>query len=210
MRQATLANLWFVVGVALFLFLLNSISAAYGWPFKIPGITPANVDRYAVALHATPPGLLGLAAVLGFGALHVRRSDAALARHRLPPPFRLNDPGSLFLHAVQVSAFVILPVAALTSLSRKYLNGTFCRQTSGVSADCGVSGYVRVGNGLDHFTFVPANLAFKSRAFIYQGGPDYWPFWTPFGITLLWLIVIAFAIWFSFELFRDKPEAMDD
>jgi hypothetical protein len=201
MKQETRSTLWLVIGAALFYFLLNAISAAQGWPFKLPGISFEKFDRYAVALVATPLSLLGLSALLGVGAAYARAASGADIRHRLPVPFKLGDPDSLLLHGTQVAAFVIWPLIATVSLFIKYLGGQFCRKTIGATG-CGLDGYARVGENWNHFAYVPPADAFSSREFIYQGGPDYWPFWTPVGVCVLWIVMLCILTAFLRNVFK--------
>jgi len=203
MKQSTSNTLWLVIGASLFYFLLNAISAAQGWPFKLPGISFEKFDRYAVALVATPIGLIGVAVLLGIGIVHGRASTRTEVRRRLPIPFKLGDPDSVFLHICQIVAFVGLPLLALASLTAKYFKGDFCREAAQGTA-CGLNGYMRVGDRWDHFAYVAPGEAFASRHFIYQGGPDYWPFWTPIGVLLLWALVLCMLAAFAWNVLKVK------
>lgn len=205
MKQSTSNALWLVIGASLFYFLLNAISAAQGWPFKLPGISFEKFDRYAVALVATPIGLIGLGALLGIGTVHASASTRNEIRRRLPIPFKLGDPDSVFLHVCQIVAFVVLPLLALASLTAKYFKGDFCRQAA-QGTGCGLSGYTRVGDRWDHFSYVAPGEAFASRHFIYEGGPDYWPFWMPVGVSLLWMLALCMLAAFTGTVLKSKFE----
>lgn len=202
MKQETASSLWLIVGAALFYFLFNAVAAAQHWPFDLPGVKFEGFDRYAVALVATPIGLLASSILLCLGAEHARKSKSHCLSRRLPVPFRLGDPDSAILQAVQLVSFVLLPVVALVSLYLKYLGGQFCRRAQDAAKGCDTTGYVRIGDEWDHFNYVPWGLATKSREFVYQGGPDYWPFWEAIGISLLWVALAAALGWFLICLLR--------
>lgn len=204
MKPSTASALWLIVGAALFYFLFNALAAAQGWPFKLPGVKFENFDRYAVALVATPIGLVATSILLCLGAEYARQSKSKRFWRRLPVPFTMGDPDSVFLHVVQLTAFVELPWAALVSLYLKYLGGQFCRRAADAAKGCDIAGYVRVGENWQHFSYVPWNEAFKSREFIYQGGPDYWPFWEAIAISLLWVVFVAAVGWFLMSLLRTR------
>ena len=205
MRSSTISALWLIMGTAVFYFLFNALAAAQGWPLKLPGVKFENFDRYAVALVATPIGLMAISLLLLLGAEYACRSGSKRLWRRLPVPFKLSDPDSVFLHVVQLSAFIIFPAIALVSLYRKYLGGQFCRRAADTAKGCDITGYVRVGESWDHFAYVPWKVAFKSREFVYQGGPDYWPFWEAIGISLLWLLFAASLARFLICLLRLRP-----
>ena len=193
MKQETARKLWLVWASGLLYLMFNSVAAAQGWPFKLPGLAFEAWDRYAVAMVAMPVGLVGLTVLAVLGTAHARDSGGG-PLHRLPPPFGLADPDSLLLHAAQLFAFVLLPLAATASLSAKFLSGIHCRQVADAAASgCGKSGYAFVDER--PFAFMPWRAATGSGNYIYQGGPDYWPFWEPVLFAVLWVVaVVALAV----------------
>ena len=196
MKKDTAKSIWLLWGAGILYFVFNSVAAAQGWPFKLPGPKFADWDRYAIAMVSVPVGLIGIIGLSAVGICYARASGESRPLLRMPAPFGLSDPESQALHAAQILAFLVLPLVGIASLFAKFLGGNFCRKvSSGASIACGQTPYEVVGT--DHFRFVSFSSVTPSRAFIYQGGPDYWPFWEPIGFCLLGLAAALMLIWFA-------------
>ena len=186
MTRRSAANIWLTCGACLAYFVFNAWSAAFKWPIKLPGLAFGDWDPYAVALVSVPVALIGIIVQCLVGSLHARKSGDARISRRLPKPFALDDQDSPLLHAAQLFAFLGFPIAGTAVLFVKFTSGTFCRQVAERSAQaCGKSHYEVVGT--DHFAYVPFSQVWPQRAFIYEGGADYWPFWQP-------MIFVALAV----------------
>jgi hypothetical protein len=199
---------WICVGGILFIFAFNAMSASYHWPTTIPGLGfDKDTDRYAVALIATPVILILLIALAVAGLWYAREAPLAGLRERIVPPFGFGDPKAGWLQATHLTILFGFPLTAGISLFVKFLGGEFCLrgQVPGKGIACDVPGATLVGNFGLHFHFVSFGAAFAGRQYVYQGGPDYAPFWEPWSFVLLWIaLVVATALWAK-ELLRTSP-----
>jgi hypothetical protein len=182
-----------------FVFAFNAMSASYGWPTTFPGLGfDKQTDRYAVALIATPVILILLVAQAVVGRWYATGARAVGIGPRLVPPFGFGDPKARWLQVVDLTILFAFPLVAGISLFVKFLAGQFCLRGHilGKGTACDVPDATLVGNFGLHFRFVPFGAAFAGRQYVYQGGPDYAPFWEPWSFVLLWIaLVIAFALW---------------
>ena len=204
MNKKTANTVWMIWGVGLLYLTFNSIAQAYGWPFKLPGLAFEKWDRYATALVAVPIVLVGLVVLAAIGISHARASGAGW-RARLPVPFGLTDPESGLLHVAQLFAFVVLPLMGAGSLFAKFLSGSYCRRAadSGKAVACLKEGYVVTGDGV--FRYVSWGDATPSGNYIYEGGPDFWPFWQPVLYCLLWVATLIALALFARAVLHDPP-----
>lgn len=200
MRATTLARLWLVIGVFELYLMLNAMVGAYKWGLKFPGIAFEFGKPLDAALIGCVAGLGVMMVLLWVGQRYARHFCNEARLHRLPPPFSLNDRNSLVLHLAQLAAFLLLPLIALISLFIKYIDGPFCVRTETETIGCDTNGFEQVGAGADHFSYVPFSQVLPSRSYIYGNGADYWPFWEPWAILLLWVAVFVllgrFISWF--------------
>ena len=195
---------WICVGASLFILVFNAMSASYHWPTTFPGLGfDKDTDRYAVALIATPVILVLLIALALVGLWYARERPAAVLRERLVPPFGFGDAKAGWLQTADLTILFGFPLGAGISLFVKFLSGEFClRGPVPGKIACDVPGATRVGNFGLHFQFVPFCAAFVRRQYVYQGGPDYAPFWEPWSFVLLWIALVVVAALWAKELFR--------
>ncbi|MCU1302297.1 MAG: hypothetical protein JWQ87_2581 [Candidatus Sulfotelmatobacter sp.] len=184
-------------------FVLNGVVRAWQWPLALPGIAfEKTTDPYAAALIAVPSGLVFLIVLAVFGALHANdvRSHAVL--NRLPQPFGLGDSRSILLHSLQLALFLLLPLICLLALTKKVFSGQFCEHVASATSACGIVGARVIGNWGEHFRYVSPAKAIGEHAYLYQGGVDYWPFWMPMMICILWILALTGVGSFIVKLFK--------
>jgi hypothetical protein len=98
--------------------------------------------------------------------------------------------------------FLIVTVICLFVLTKKFLSGQFCIHAASALPACGISEAKVIGNWGEHFKYASLPSAMSAHAYVYQGGVDYWPFWMPMIICVLW--ALAFIALGSFVLRRFK------
>lgn len=175
-----------------------------------PGIGfDKQTDRYAVALIATPVILILLTLLTSVGRIFAKgKTSRGRVRERLVPPFGFLDSKASWLQNTDLLVFVVFPLVSSTSLFLKFLGGEFCLRGPGnVVKGCDVPGAIRAGSVLDHFRYVPLGDSFFRQKYVYQGGPDYAPFWEPCAFVLLWFALgVSLFLWWK-ELCRPAQEA---
>jgi hypothetical protein len=202
-KTTALRTAWTATGVLLFYFVLNGVVRAWQWPLTLPGIGfEKTTDPYVAALITVPPGLVLLIVLAIFGKSHAGTVRARGVLERLPQPFGLGDSSSVLLHSLQLTIFLLIPVIALFVLTGKFLSCQFCERIGSSAPACGVVGARVVGNWGSHFKYVSLAKAIGAHAYLYQGGVDYWPFWLPMIVAILWVVAITEIAWFGVRLFR--------
>jgi hypothetical protein len=196
---------WTAIGAILFYFTVNALARAWQWPLALPGIGfEKTTDPYAAALIAVPTGLVLLALLATCGAAHAARVKRGGVFARMPQPFGLGDSRNLLLHALQIAVFLVVPLFSLVALTRKYFSGQFCARIQTSTQGCGITGASAIGNWSAHFRYVPLGKAIAEHNYVYQGGVDYWPFWMPLIICVLWLLMSAAVGFFVTRLIRPE------
>jgi len=211
-RQTTPAQwTWLLLGAVTFLFAFNAMGASYGWPTTLPGlIFDRQTDRYAVSLIASPVLLVLLIALAHIARMQAKTTPKGGWRERLVAPFGFGDRKARWLQNLDLAVLFLFPLASSISLFVKFLSGQFCLRGKGSQiTGCDVPGATIVGNFLDHFRPVPFSDAVPLRRYVYQGGPDYAPFWEPWAFVVLWLILVVAVIQWMTELFRVVRPASD-
>jgi len=204
-KTSALRTAWAATGVILLYLLLNSVARAWQWPLTLPGIGfEKTTDPYAAALIAVPCGLLLLMVLAVFGAAHANAMKSHAVLTRLPQPFGLGDSRSILLHSLQLTLFLLVPLICLFALTRKFFSGQFCEHVASAASACGIVGARVIGNWGDHFKYVSPAKAIGQHAYLYQGGVDYWPFWMPMIICVLWMIALTGVASFMVSLFRNS------
>jgi hypothetical protein len=204
-RISAVRTAWTATGVILLYFVLNGMVRAWQWPLALPGIGfEKTTDPYAAALIAVPSGLVLLIVLAVFGATHARSIKSRAVLTRLPQPFGLGDSRSLLLHALQLVLFLIVPIICLFVLTKKFLSGQFCIHAASAWPACGISEAKVMGNWGEHFKYVSLSRAMSAHAYVYQGGVDYWPFWMPMIICVLWVAAFIALGSFVLRLFKQS------
>jgi hypothetical protein len=181
------------------------MSASYGWPTTFAGLGFDKLtDRYAVALIASPVILTLLTTLAAVGRWYAKEALVSGTHERLIPPFGFGNPKTGWLNGANLAVLFGFPLVAGISLFVKFLGGQFCQRgtESARIVGCDVPGATVVGNFALHFRFVSFSAAFAGRHYVYQGGPDYAPFWEPWAFVLLWIAFILTGALWAVELFR--------
>jgi len=204
-NTGAIRTVWTTLGAILFYFSLDAVARAWQWPFALPGIGfEKNTDPYAAALIAVPICLVLLTILLSLGANHAARVKHGSLLVKMPPPFGLADARNRPLHALQLLLFVVFPLVSLATLTLKAFSGQFCVRDGSTAQACGVTGVKVVGNWGQHFTYVSMSRGIGAHIYVYQGGVEYWPFWLPLLICLLWVTAIYTLALFVHKLTRGE------
>ncbi len=191
------------------------MSAAWGWPIRLPVIAfDKDTDRYAISLIATPVLLCLLSIELFIGKMLAQTVESKKFGDRLPPPFGFGDRTNKFLRVMDTVVLLAFPVISSISLFAKFLSGQFCLKGApipGLPADkqpvaCGVVGAKLVGTFGTHFSRVSFSASVLHHEYVYQGGPDYAPFWESWGFVLLWLVVAVMLALFFIAVLKESKQ----
>jgi hypothetical protein len=202
-NTGAIRTVWTAVGAIVFYFSLNALARAWQWPLALPGIAfEKTTDPYAAALIAVPTCLSLLSVLFTLGASHSARVKRPNLLLRIPRPFGLADPWNRPLHVVQLVLFVLFPLISVATLTRKVFSGQFCVRDASAIQGCGVGGVKVIGNWGEHFRYMSVSQAIGAHIYVYQGGVEYWPFWMPLVICLLWVAAICALAVFVRNLMR--------